>query len=303
MPPSTFPLAIYLGSLVAFLGLFWLGARRWQRPTKRSPLSKGLLRSPGESLRKQIDDASDGITLSIVAPTGGPLLLYASYQAQLLSGARLSLFWEIVHVVIAVVIVIYFAFKAVRMMQKRRRLVLGYEAELAIGQELNQLLRGQYWVFHDVPFDRFNIDHIVVGRTGVFAVETKGRAKPIGKDGKAKWEVTYDGKRLQFPGWAETAPLEQSQRQANALQKWLTRAVGESVSVSPVLALPGWYVKRSARGPVAVINGSNPGAYFRKAGNANLSDQMITRIVHQLDQTCRDVEPKAYGKARQKQPA
>ena len=141
----------------------------------------------------------------------------------------------------------------------------------------------------------------MVGRTGVFAVETEGRAKPLAKNGKAKWELEYDGAQLKFPGWTETAPLEQAKRQADNLQLWLGSAVGESVEVKPVLALPGWYIKRTACGPIAVINGTNPAGYFRKAGNANLSEQMITRIVHQLDQKCRDVEPKAYMKPKQKQ--
>ena len=191
----------------------------------------------------------------------------------------------------------------VQAFRRRRCLRLGYDAELAIGQELNQLLRDQYWVFHDVPFDGFNIDHIVVGRTGVFAVETKGRAKPLSKGGKAKWEVVFDGKALRFPGWIETAAIAQARRQAEALKKLLTSAVGESVPVQPVLALPGWYIKRTAPGGVPLFNGKNPGKFFHDIGKAQLPEQLTTRIVHQLDQKCRDVEPKAYGQTKQKKVA
>jgi hypothetical protein len=37
----------------------------------------------------------------------------------------------------------------------------GYDAELAVGQELDKLMREGAWVFHDVPGENFNIDHVV----------------------------------------------------------------------------------------------------------------------------------------------
>ena len=40
-------------------------------------------------------------------------------------------------------------------------------------------LRAQgYAVFHDIPGDGFNVDHALIGPAGIFAIETKTRAKP-----------------------------------------------------------------------------------------------------------------------------
>lgn len=296
MPWWLAPFVVYLAPLLIFVGLFWVGTRRWERPNKRSPLTRDLLRSPGESLRRQIDKLNDDLTTMILFPISMPLLLYSFHQARVVAGVPSTRSAEAFYLAFGLLLVAYFAFKAIRLAQKRRNLVLGYEAECAVGQELSELLRDKYWVFHDVSFGAFNIDHVVVGRAGVFAVETKGRAKPLGRNGRAGWEVTYDGATLRFPRWSETAPLDQAKRQASALERWLTSAVGETVAVKPVLALPGWYIKRVRPGGVPVFNGKNPAKFFPHLANGVLSDQLVTRIAHQLNQRCRDVAPCAYAK-------
>lgn len=55
----------------------------------------------------------------------------------------------------------------------------GAEGEEAVGQILDGLATGGWHVLHDVTFGRGNIDHVVVGPGGVFAVETKSYAGQI----------------------------------------------------------------------------------------------------------------------------
>jgi hypothetical protein len=59
-----------------------------------------------------------------------------------------------------------------------------------------------YQVFHDVQFERRNVDHVVVGPKGVFALETKTRRKPF----KEKNRVAFDGEAVWIafgsPMWA-----------------------------------------------------------------------------------------------------
>jgi len=173
----------------------------------------------------------------------------------------------------------------------RRSYQLGYEGEIAVGQELNQLMLDGYRVYHDFPAGKFNIDHIVVGVSGVFAVETKARSKPTSKDRRADAKVKYDGRSLQFPNSTDVQSIEQAKRQAEWLSKWLQRAVGETVGVRPVVALPGWFVERVASGGIRVINPKNFRSIAKPKDGNILSGQMISRIVHQLEQKCRDVEP------------
>ena len=152
-------------------------------------------------------------------------------------------------------------------------------------------------VYHDFQAEAFNIDHIVVCANGVFAIETKGRAKPNRGRGQEDALVVYDGKELVFPTWQEHEPLEQAKRQADWLTSWLTKAVGAQIIVKPVLALPGWFVDRK-KGDFLIFNGKNPQFIAKIKTESQLSSEMIQRVSHQIEQRCRDVEPLAYKKIK-----
>ncbi len=179
-------------------------------------------------------------------------------------------------------------------MTRRNQLRVALDAEVAVGQELNQLMLHGYRVYHDFPCDGFNIDHILFGPNGVFAVETKGKAKPAKGSTKQEWKVAFDGQALQFPNWTERDFLPQARRQAEWLAKWLTSAVGEQVQVKPVLAIPGWYIDRLKPSDVFLFNGKNPLAWAGIKSATPLSDSLIQRIAHQVEQKCRDVAPSGY---------
>jgi hypothetical protein len=147
-------------------------------------------------------------------------------------------------------------------------------------------------VFHDLPGEKFNIDHVVIAPQGVFAVETKGYAKPNRDGGTADATVVFDGKALVFPQWSGSKPLEQADRQAKWLATWLTSATGERVHVAPVVALPGWYVDRKGRGDVLVFSGRELRKHLLRARTAQpIAAEQVQRIVHQVEQRCRNVEP------------
>ncbi len=125
-------------------------------------------------------------------------------------------------------------------------------------------------------------------------METKGRSKPAKGSTKQEWKVAFDGQSLQFPNWTEREYLPQARRQAEWLAKWLSSAVGEQVQVRPVLALPGWYIERLKPSDVILFNGKNPIAWTGIRNESHLSDSMIQRISHQIEQKCRDVAPSGY---------
>ena len=291
------PAIVYLAGLVVGVGVLYLWLWRAQRARRRTPLTKELLRGPGQSLRARIDELTFDLVAYFAALPGLPLLFYALHLEQRLLGVS-NATSVILYALIAGALVAFVAVKLVQTLSRLRRFRLALEAELATGQELDQLMRQGYRVFHDVPADGFNIDHVVVGRNGVFAIETKARTKPVKGDGKAEWKVEYNGEMLVFPSHREVKPLEQAERQAKWLREWLSAAVGEPVPVTPVLALPGWYINRTRAGGVAVFNAAHPAAFFRRLGNAELSDKLQQQIAHQLEQRCRDVAPRAYPRKK-----
>lgn len=277
--------ALGVGSLVL--------RRRRVRARRKTPLVEDLLRAPGHTLREQLDDVTIDLQWDVFALAAIPLLTLAVFLAQGHLRGDLRAVMNLAPLT-AIVVLAFIGFMVRKMWRAGERLDklrAGLDAELAAGQELDQLMRQGAVVFHDVPAKDFNIDHVVVSREGVFAIETKGFTKPNGGSGKANATVEFDGSILRFPTWVAKAPLEQAQRQADWLATWLTRAIGAQIRVLPVLALPGWYVKRTGRGDVRVFSGPELKGLLKARGAQALSAQDVQRVVHQLEQRCRTVEP------------
>jgi hypothetical protein len=292
---SLVPSILFLVTVYATLGFLYL--YKFSRASRRSPLTQHLLRSPGTSLHTEIEDISVTIDSYLIMLFALPVLFYATYLSQIYLGAgKQNIASILVYVLGTAIVTALLLAKMWWSLKKRSSLYLALDCELAVGQELNNLMLEGYRVFHDFPAEKFNIDHVVVGPKGVFAVETKGRAKRNKKGGAAEATVVYGGNGLQFPGWFEKEPIEQARRQASWLQKWLSSAVGDPVSVKPVLVLPGWFVELKKPSDVFIFNGKNPQSLLKRQSDNMLSETMIKRIAHQLEQRCRDVEPVAYKK-------
>jgi hypothetical protein len=263
-----------------------------QTAKKKSPLNMDLLRSPGESLREQIQDVSGEILMYMLIIPTGCILLYSIIITQYFTSAnQINLISLLIYLAAIIGCGFYFVTKVFKLMKHRNHLRLGYDCELAVGQELNNRVRDGFFVFHDFPADAFNIDHILIGSTGVFAIETKGRAKPRVAENN-NWKMEYDGKKLIFPGWSETKPIEQARSQAEWLSGWLQKATGSPCKVIPVLVIPGWFVKITATSDVRIFYGKD--SSFLAKGQPVLSPRQIQAIVHQVEQKCRTVEGSAY---------
>lgn len=254
---------------------------------KRSPVSDMMLRIPGESLRvKEINMMLD----------------YAGLVGIIPSIALLGYIWFIsinnLKSPIAVFTIGVFSGSIVLCLSELRKafknlhsLRLGLDGEIATAQELNQLMLHGHYVYHDFPAeDDFNIDHVVIGPAGVFAVETKARPKPKAK-GKQSVKVSYDGESLKFPDGQEPKFISQAIDQAKWLAKFLNKSVGKPVYVTPVLALPGWMVDRlTDNGNLLVINPKEAVKIIPMKKNI-LDEQTIQQVKYQVEQRCRTVEP------------
>lgn len=286
------PFVIGIGPLTLLTWVVILQKKR-NSLRRKNPINTHLLRSPGHSLLEKMEDITSDLFGYLLITPFISLFLYVYYNS---SSKSKLLFFTFTFTFFAGLF--YIGYKLIKLSKEREKLRLGYDAELAVGQELNLLMRQGFYVFHDVnlknTISEFNIDHVVVGKTGVFAVETKGKSKPINGDGDHSFKVSFDGQKLIFPGWEETKPIEQSKRQSFALQKWLSSAVGEPVSVKAVIALPGWYTNTTKKTDIAVINGKNPEKFFNVIRETELSEKQIKQIAHQLESLCRNVEPRAY---------
>lgn len=260
---------------------------------KKHPLNLDLLRGPGQTLQIKIEDLTIDLLIKALFIPLIPITLYSIYATQVaLSAKDIGTTVLYIYLLGAAAFILSLSRDVYKMIKERNLLRLGYECEVAVGQELSQLTSLGFRVFHDFPTENFNIDHIAVGPQGVFAVETKGRAKKRTQE-KDNWKLQFDGVKLIFPGWVEEKPVKQAKDQSIWLSKWLENSTGEKYKTTPVLAIPGWWINRVAPSDLKIFNGKNP--EFLSKGPVMLNEKQIKSIAFHIEKQCRDVATKAYN--------
>jgi len=223
---------------------------------KRSPLQDSPLPQAGTSSRQRIDDLLDRELLNWAAVMVAAWLVAAYEWLHYLRWVRVAP-WVVTSA--ALVVTVWFISKWARVMPQVRRLKLGSEGEQVVGQMLEGLRAWGYSVFHDISDDGFNIDHVVVGPGGVFAMETKTISKRTGA------RVTYDGQRVLVDGREmDRDPIKQAGALADRVQEILKRETRRDVDVRPVVLFPGWWVEPlpRPRPRVWVLNAKNVAGFI-----------------------------------------
>jgi hypothetical protein len=224
----------------------------------------------------------------------GPLAIYSvHFSISYFAAVEEDHLRLIVSVAAGLGIFVYSTYKVIKLRKERKKMRFGYEGELVVGQELDQLMHDGFHVYHGFPADKFNIDHILVGPKGVFAVETKARSKPNKKKRVEDATVEYDGRMLYFPKGNDFETIDQAKLKAAWLSNWLGKAIGEPIAARALVALPGWLVKRTSSEGIPVVNPKQFPSLFEHIKPRPLSESMITRINHQIDQKFRDIETKS----------
>lgn len=270
---------------------FWRTARKKDRPPEKFK----LLRGPGETQRRRVQKTDENLFLYIFSGAFVPLVL--AWVILLLAvhfSSMLRLILAALAVIVFVVATGFAMFALLRVLNRRRNDLLGYLGERAVAEHLEALREAGYRIFHDVPCEgrkkNFNIDHVVVGKTGVAAIEVKTRRKKKGRPGFEEHVVTYDGQRLVWPWGEDRCGIDQLQAEADWLRKFIYDRTALRVDPKPILALPGWWVTERVVGAFRVTNDKLLPAIIRDWKPQPLTPEQIDLISRQLDERCRDVE-------------
>jgi len=277
---------ILLGACFTPVWVACFGIRRWRqqwRSRAHTPFKELRYRPAGEALRLKLAFLDDKFLERVYLLIGLPLAIYLGC----LVFQRLSWLIPALAFAASLASTLVVGRGLRRVLRERDQYQLGYDGERYVGEELNRLIAAGFEVYHDVPFDGFNIDHVLVGPQGVFAVETKTRRKPVDKSGTKEYRVIFDGHQLQWTWGADGYGLEQAANNARTLSQWLTSAVGESVPVTAILTLPGWMVDRKAPPTNVYVTNPKEIAKVWKGNEVKFTDTFRRRICHQLNQKCR----------------
>jgi hypothetical protein len=111
----------------------------------------------------------------------------------------------------------------------------GGEYERLTGTELRRLKRRGWRIAHNLRLDYREVDHVLVGRAGVVAVETKFRNAPLRVTTRGIYEVTPSGRERRINGM-----LESARASARSVQRRVDTVPAMSrVVVAPLLVLWG----------------------------------------------------------------
>lgn len=287
------PIAVYFGFV--FGGLFMARHRRKTRwPFKEEDR---LLRGPGESLRKEVSKIDSDLLGELA---GGVIAVLFSFFAGAWLNTKLG-GTPLVALFAGIMMLLFVSLLSMRrilqLWQKRQNYHLGWFGERVVAEKLAPLRFSGWRVFHDVPFVNdgkvFNIDHVVIGEGGLFAIETKTRRKG-GTHGPESDDVVYfDGQALHWPRCKDDHQgLDQAENNARTLTKWLQDEIGEHVPATPLLVIPGWTLKFTGNGPrrQCRVDSANWIQNSFKDLKPMLSAKTVELVTRRLLAKCRDVE-------------
>src|SRR5207245_11234822 len=202
--------------------------RKYQPPVEGS-----LRRLAGQSVRDERDKLlNDQLTEYLLAGIGFCFLaawewmrrwIVMPFAAEILTGA-------------ALLMTAYCAFRIFRLRKEIRNLNQAEKGERRVSELLTQLRRKRYVAFDDLLVDQSNIDHVLVGPGGIFAIETK--AYSIFGNGCVGVDEIGILRLSSKP--AMNDPLGQAKASAANVTKILKDRMRQEFEVTPVLIFPGW---------------------------------------------------------------
>ena len=251
-------------------------------------------RAPGHSTREKADDLLERLTFSLLSYAIWPVAssVIGHGLAKALYGPSESISVAVVTILAFLAVALPLALRLFKRLLEYRNYKLGYKGELVVASHLEELKSMGYHVFHDMPAKAngaaFNIDHVVVGPKGVFAIETKTRRKGGARPGLNDHEVFYDGRRLIWPLWDESDSLDQAKRQSQWLRGWIREQTTIDTPVAPILTIPGWFVTEKANNGIRVVSPKIlPQAIDGRSKTAQpLESREIKYIARQLKLAC-----------------
>lgn len=159
--------------------------------------------------------------------------------------------WQLILVlVLFAAAAVYTPYRLVRIILRKRHLAFVRDANMAAGHALQKLNANQNRLFHDVRCGAGVIDHVVVGRHGIYAVNVIA-IKP-GKENR----VSLRGDKLVLPG-NKAVPVARCGVKTEQLAKEIAKLLKNHVRVRTVIVVPGWEVEAQASEAYLAVNERN----------------------------------------------
>ncbi|HEY3855970.1 MAG TPA: nuclease-related domain-containing protein [Verrucomicrobiae bacterium] len=169
-----------------------------------------------------------------IAGVGNGLLLSRLMPAAWAS-ARAGILIELIVLLSVGILFVWSCRKFDSLLKDRRAMRRGAAGEATVGHLL-QKLPESYYVINDLSTDFGNLDHVVVGPTGIYAIETKNHRGVVSPDGKG--ELLINGQPTEKP---YIRPFVS--RMMKIREKIMVMAPGREVFYEPVFVFTSAFVE------------------------------------------------------------
>ena len=191
---------------------------------------------------------------------------------------RQPLFWLIFAIILSILSVISF----MRLLHVARRFNRGERGERHVADVLEELRSNGYRPIHDIVGDGFNVDHVLVGPAGVFAIETKFRS--------GQGEITFQNDETLIVGGfpEEKDSLKQARGSAKAVSQLIAENCARREWVTPIVVFVGdWKIRNEWRDTdTRVFTPDGLSRYIRNQ-QPRLTYREIDLIVSHLERSAR----------------
>ena len=236
--------------------VFVLVAKSWQLINRSVgsglSFSGSIMREAAQRFRDEFDRLSSSQSTYLSAGVVFVVLFVAAYvlQAkQLFVGYPLwQLYLLLGTLLVSALLALY---RLSQTVLNRHRVKLRRDANIAVGHQLQRLAMGVGRTYHDVETSSGIIDHIIVGKNGVYAVSVF--AMPSAKNGN----VSLHNNELQFDPTEKTQSTVATNANIASLEREFRRLLDHRVRVRSVIAIPGWEIGKQSSEEQLLVNERN----------------------------------------------
>ena len=139
-------------------------------------------------------------------------------------------------------------YRLIRTIAAWRQVKFLRDANIAVGHSLQRIATGHGRVFHDVVTSAGVVDHVIVGQSGIYAVNVVARRS------SRKGGVQLSGNELHFMPRDHTASIVGIAAKTTRLERDFRQLLKNSVRVRSVVAVPGWDVQNQSGDGHLVVN-------------------------------------------------
>jgi len=233
--------------------LFLVVAKSWSilsRSVSSTPnFADSIMPEAAQRFRDELDRLSSSQSIYLSGALVFLLLFAAAYilQARDLFAGYPS--WQLwLQIAFLTLAAGFAAWRLGRTIFARRQVRFVHDANVAVGHQLQQISTGANRVFHDVTTSAGVVDHVLVGRTGIYAINV------VARRGSKNGNAVLDSNELSFSNNDKLTSVVEISASTARLEKEVCQLLGHKIRVRSVIAVPGWDIGEQASERHLLVN-------------------------------------------------